>query len=247
MVHRALLLVVVLQAAACGGSSSPSTPTPAPATAVTTASVAINPATDLVKILGTEAFTATATMSDGSSKSVAGTWATDAPAIATIDSAGKVTGVAPGQAAITVTYDGAKATRTIRVVPDYQGNWTGEYTVLTCQDSGDFSKEDWCKAALEDGVVRVTMALTQTRDVVSGTWTHDVMSGTAQGTIEADGTLPLAGTGTMDRIPMAIAGWRARSTDNKSQAGKFTMNFTSTVWSGSSQAGVQIRICTKVP
>ena len=73
------------------------------------------------------------------------------------------------------------------------------------------------------------------------------MSGTAQGTIEADGTLPLAGTGTMDRIPMAIAGWRARSTDNKSQAGKFTMNFTWTVWSGSSQAGVQIRTCSKAP
>jgi hypothetical protein len=133
------------------------------------------------------------------------------------------------------------------VVPDYQGNWTGDYTVLTCQDSGDFTKEDWCQAALRNGVVRVTMALTQTRDAVSGTWTHDVMSGTAQGTIEADGALPLAGTGTMDRIPMAITGWRARSTDNRSQAGKFTMNFTSTVWSGSAQASVEIRTCTKSP
>jgi hypothetical protein len=244
MLHRALLTVVVLGLAACGGgSSSPATPTPAPvATAV---SLAISPSTDLIKIQGTESFTVTATMSDGSSKAVSGTWASDASAIATVDTAGKVTGVSAGQASIAVSYGGVSARRTIRVVPDYQGSWSGDYTVLTCQDSGDFAKEDWCKVALQNGVIRVTMVLTQTRDAVSGTWAHDVMAGTAQGTIETGGTLPLAGTGMLDHTPMAISGWRSLSTDNRSQTGRFNLTFTSTVWSGSAQASVEIRTCVK--
>jgi hypothetical protein len=164
-----------------------------------------------------------------------------------VDSSGKVTGVGSGQATVTVTYDTVRATRTIRVVPDYQGSWTGDYTVLSCSDSGSFHSEDWCKAALRDAIIHVTLVLTQTRDAVTGSWTHAEMAGTAQGTIEADGTLVLSGTGisTADKIPMTIAGWRTRSTDNKTQTGKFTMNFTSSVWSGSSQASVEIRTCTK--
>jgi len=245
MVHRALLMAALFGLSACGGGRSPSAPTPSPTPAVTTVSVSINPSTDLLKLQGTESFTATAALSDGSSKSVSGTWASDASAIASIDSSGKLTANAAGQATITVTYDGVKATRSVRVVPDYQGSWTGDYRVLSCQDSGDFAREEWCESALEDGVIRVTMALTQARDAVSGTWAHDVMTGAAQGTIEADGTLPLAGTGALEGMPMAITGWRSRSTDNKSQTGKFTLAFTSTVWSGSAQATVEIRTCAK--
>jgi hypothetical protein len=213
--------------------------------AATTVSVAISPSTDMIKIQGTESFAVTATMSDATTKAVNGTWTSDATSVATVDSSGKVIGVGPGQATITVSYDTAKATRTIRVVPDYQGNWTGDYTVLSCSDSGKFHSEDWCAAATQAGTIHVTMTLTQTRDSVTGPWTHSQMAGTAQGTIEADGTLTLSGTGTMDTIPMTITGWRSRSTDNKTQTGKFTMTFTSSVWSGSSQASVEIRSCTK--
>jgi len=246
MVHRALLMAALFGLSACGGgSSSPTTPTPAPTPAATTVSVAITPSTDLIKIQGTESFTVTATMSDGTSKAVSGAWTSDAATVVTVDTAGKVTGVGSGQAVVTATYGGAKATRTIRVVPDYQGSWAGDYRVLSCQDSGDFSREQWCVAALKDGVIRVSMTLTQTRDAVTGPWTHSSMSGAAQGTIEADGTLALSGTGRLDSVPMSITGWRSRSTDNKGQAGKFTLAFTSTVWSGSAQATVEIRTCAK--
>ena len=246
MLGRVLLVAAVLGLPACGGgSSSPSSPTPAPTPAVTTVSVAITPSTDLIKIQGTESFSATATMSDGSSKTVSGTWSSDASAVASVDTSGKVTGVSPGQASITVTYDNIKATRSIRIVPEYQGSWSGDYRVLSSQDSGDFHREDWCTVALANGVIRVTMNLTQTRDTVAGSWTHSSMAGTAQGTIETDGTLALSGTGTMDSVPMTITGWRSRSADNKAQSGKFTLNFTSSVWSGSSQVSVEIRTCAK--
>jgi Bacterial Ig-like domain (group 2) len=249
MCRRLVLALLTLCVAGCGGgggssssSSSPSSPT---TTAPTTVSVAISPSTDMLKIRGTETFTVTATMSDGTSRAVAGTWTSGAAPVATVDSSGKVTAVASGQATITVTYSGASATRTIRVVPDYQGSWTGDYTVLSCQDSGGFHQEDWCKAAMADPVVRVTMTLTQTRDTVDGTWTHKLMAGAVQGTIEADGTLALTGNGSTEGTPITIAGWRTLSTDNRTQTGRYTLTFTSSVWSGSSQAGVEIRTCSK--
>ena len=246
MVRRALIMTVALGVGACGGGSSmPSRPTPTVPSPVTTVMLMISPSIDLLKIQGSATFTVSATMSDTSTKTVTGAWTSDAHGVATVDSAGRVTGIASGQAVISVEYDGLKAIRTIRVVPDYQGNWAGGYAILTCQDTGDFAKEEWCKAALRNGVIRVTMALTQARDALSGSWTHDVMTGTVQGTIEADGTLTLAGTGTLDSTPMSITGWKSRSTDNESQYGTFDLNFASTIWSGSARATVEIRTCTK--
>jgi hypothetical protein len=245
MLQRALIVVVVVGLAACGGTSTSSPAAPTPTPVVTTVSVTMSPSTDVLKIQGTETFTVTATLSDGTTKAVTGSWSSDNVAVATVDTSGKVTGIASGQATIAVAYDTARATRIVRIIPDYQGNWTGEYAVLSCQDSGDFAKEEWCKTALRNGVIKVTMALTHARDAVTGSWTHDVMSGTTQGTLEADGTLALSGIGTLDRIPMAIAGWRSRSADNKSQTGKFSLTFTSSVWSGSALASVEIRTCTK--
>ena len=247
MFRRLVLVLLTLSVAGCGGgggssSSSPSSPT---TVTPTTVSVAISPSTDMLKIQGTETFAVTATMSDGTSRAVSGTWTSSAASVATVDSSGKTTAVASGQATITVTYSGASATRTIRVVPDYQGGWTGDYTVLSCQDSGGFHQEDWCKAAMGDPVVRVTMTLTQTRDTIAGTWTHKLMAGAVQGTIEADGTLALTGNGSTEGTPITIAGWRTLSTDNKTQTGKYTLTFTSSVWSGSSQASVEIRTCSK--
>jgi hypothetical protein len=248
MFRRIVPVLLTVGLAACGGGgggtgtpSSPSTPT------LTTVSVAISPSTDLLKIQGTESFTVTATMSDGTTRVVTGTWSSAATGVATVDSSGKVTAVASGQVTLTVTSSGASATRTIRVVPDYQGNWTGEYNVLSCTDSGDFRKEDWCKAAMADPVVRVALTLTQTRDTVAGTWTHRLMTGSVQGTIDADGALTLAGTGINEGTPITIAGWKSRSTDNRTQTGAYALTFTSSVWSGSSQASVEIRTCTKSP
>jgi len=246
LLRHSLVALLLTGLAACGGGSgggSPTTPTPV-TPAPTVASLSISPATDLVTIQGAVALSATATMSDGTTKAASGTWASDAPSIATVDGTGKVTGIAPGQATVTVTYENVKATRAIRVVPDYQGSWTGDYTVLACQDSGDFHQEDWCKVAMRD-LVHVTMTLTQNRDAVTGAWTHRDVKGTVSGTISTDGTLALEGNGNLDNVPLTITGWRSRSTDNKTQSGRFTISMTSSRWSGSSQALIEIRTCTK--
>jgi len=244
--RTAIVALFLTGLAACGGGGggSPTNPTPVTPTP-TVVSLSISPATDLVTIQGTVTLSATATMSDGTTKTASGTWASDAAPVATVDGTGKVTGVAPGQATVTVTYENVKATRAIRVVPDYQGAWTGEYRILTCEDTGDFRADEWCEGSLEKGTIRVSLTLTQARDTVTGSWTHDIMSGTTQGTVETSGTLVMNGNGLYDKVPMTIAGWRSLSTDNRTQTGKFTLTFSSSVWKGTAVATVEVRTCTK--
>ncbi len=69
--------------------------------AVPVTGVALNKTTDTIAVGGSDTLTATVTPSNASNKSV--TWASDNTAVATVDAAGKVTGVAVGTAAITAT------------------------------------------------------------------------------------------------------------------------------------------------
>ena len=139
MKARNLVVVALLTTmVACGGKgggspTAPSAPTP------TITGLSITPATDLIKIKASESFTATATFSDGSSRPVPATWGTDTPGVATIDSSGRATGVASGQATIFADYPGAqRATRLLRVVPDYHGRWRGDWSVTACAEEGDW-------------------------------------------------------------------------------------------------------------
>lgn len=242
MRRSVLCLALLIGVAGCGKkSSSPVTPT----TTVTTASVSITTTADMLTIGEAVAFTASATMSDGTTRTITPAWVSSSAGVATVDAAGTVRGIGSGQTTITITYDSRQATRTIRVVPDYGGSWSGEYAVTSCQDSGGFASAGWCAAAPAGSIARLTMILTQTRDTVTGTWTHDRMTGATQGTVEVAGTLVLAGSGSYEGTAINITGWRSVTTDNRNQTGQFTMTFTSPTWSGSAQAAVEIRTCTK--
>jgi hypothetical protein len=106
-----------------GGEGGPATPT-----APTVTGLAIAPATDLLKINQSETFTATATMSNGSTVAVTAAWRSDNPAVATVDANGRVTGIASGETAISAESNGVRAPpRTMRVLPDYQGRWGGDW------------------------------------------------------------------------------------------------------------------------
>jgi hypothetical protein len=97
-----LLATVALAAAvaACGSKSS-SSPTPPSATV---SSVAVTGSPPLIGL--TEQFTATATLSNGTTQNVTSqaTWQSSNTAIATVTNAGVVTGVAAGDVDITATY-----------------------------------------------------------------------------------------------------------------------------------------------
>lgn len=81
--------------------------------------LAIAPAGPTVPSGETQAFTATATLSDGGQLVVttAATWTSSAPAVATVTGGGLATAVSPGDATIAAAYGGQTASTTLHVGP----------------------------------------------------------------------------------------------------------------------------------
>src|SRR5687767_9143925 len=135
---------------ACGGEggSAPAAP------AATVQTITVNSSSDLVFLGASETFTATASMSNGGSQAVSGgVWGSDAPSAASVESAsGRVTGAASGMATIFVDYQGRRGTKLIRVLPNYQGTWSGSYFIRTCSQSGDFARFNFCSNFPENRV-----------------------------------------------------------------------------------------------
>lgn len=235
---RAAIVVAILAcafAASCGKTSE----TPSP----TVSGLALSPATDLIKIKGTEKFSATATFTSGNSEVVTASWASDNQAIATVDATGTVTGVASGQAAITATFQGKSATRSIRIVPDYSGQWAGSWAVTSCGVQGDFPA-NWCDP-VRGGTFPATLAIVQTRDVVSATWTFQESTGTHPGSIGADGRLTLTGSTLQNGVTVTISSWQTLTTDNKNMTGTFALTWTTAGRNGSAQTTIELRNFTK--
>jgi len=84
---------------------------------VTISSMQISPNSTAIATGANQQFSATAHMSDGSTKDVTGTvqWASSDTSVATIDTAGRATGSAPGVATITATSGLVKASATLTI------------------------------------------------------------------------------------------------------------------------------------
>jgi hypothetical protein len=207
---------LLVSAAACG-KKSPSTPSP------TLTGIVITPVTDMVRINGEETWSVVATFSDGSTQSVQAAWSSSAPAVATVNGAGRVRGVAPGQSTITADYQNQRATRQLRVVPDYHGRWEGAWTITGCVDAGDLV--GLCDVFATGDLFGLTLVANQTRDTITGTTDFgDNLPGPVTGTIEAGGDLVVTGTYTIvvDDIPLeiSIVDWRTRTIDNLVMTGQ---------------------------
>lgn len=124
--------------------TSPAAPSPPPATVTVTAVTVLSSSTVLAA--GShDTFTATATKSDGSTQQVtSGQWSSDAIAVATVDGAGGVTAVSPGDATISVDVSGVRGSKRISVRANYQGHWSGNYVVNSCTDTQGFAVAGAC-------------------------------------------------------------------------------------------------------
>lgn len=218
---RCVLAALLL--AGCGKK----TPT---APAVTTTGISISSNADFVKIGAQQQLTLTATLSDGTSKTVSGTWTTDAAGIATV-TGGLVRGVASGDATIGADYDGQHATRKVRVTPDFNGSWTGTYKITTCTDTGAWVGT--CDPADAPKNFIITMTFTQTNASVSGSVAaFSDLTIPASGSIAVDGLLALSGSKTQDFGGGLVAkgdliNWETRMPDATHMTGKFTVVTTS--------------------
>ena len=103
----ALFTGLALIAPACGGGSgsqSPAAPTPAPTPSVSVTAITVTGSSP--RIGQTSQFSAVASLSDGTTRSVTSvaTWQSSNPAVATVSASGTVTGVAAGDVDISATY-----------------------------------------------------------------------------------------------------------------------------------------------
>ena len=137
--------------AACGGSpSSPSGGNSGGNTGggtPTVSSVAVT-LTSPLRIGQSSQASATATLSNGTTQAVTSGWQSDAAGVATVSAAGLVTAIANGTATISVSSGGRQGQQALRVVPDYDGTWSGTYLVTACTETGIFATERfWCRHA----------------------------------------------------------------------------------------------------
>ena len=111
----ALLLGALL--VACGGGRDPILGTPGAGLSAPV-SIAVTPTTASIPMQGQQAFVATATYSDGSTRDVSATssWSSGSPSVASVNaSSGLATGVVGGIALITATFDGKTSSANLTV------------------------------------------------------------------------------------------------------------------------------------
>lgn len=193
---RHVMCVVVLLAlfglVACGDSNSnpsgPSTPV------VTAQSITVTMASPVV-VGGTAQATAVATMTNGTTQNITSGFKSDIPGVATVTDAGMVTGVAAGAANIYVVSGGQQGTKNIRVVPNYDGKWSGSYYVTSCSQTGIFALADLCDTFSVNKVMPYNMSLSQSGSSVSGAFAMGTLVfSQSSNTIDGGGQLALNGS-----------------------------------------------------
>jgi len=215
---------------------SPTSPTP-PATVQ---SITVTSNSDLLYIGISETFTATMTMSDGTSKPVtAGVWGGDTPSVATVEAAtGRVTIVGSGMVTIFVDYQGRRGTKVIRGLPNYQGTWSGSYYIVSCSASGNLSGS--CTSFPVNQVFPTNLNLIQDRDRVTGKFYLGTLSADATGPIQTDGQLLLVGKIVYDIWSIDVS-WRMMSATPGKITGSLSEIFLAAGYSGDIRISANIR------
>jgi hypothetical protein len=238
-------LVVLCGCGGGGGSPTPPSKTPQ--------AITVNPiGTTLIKIAQEQPYTASIRYSDGTEATVTATWQSDNQNVATIDGTGKAVGLNSGEATLIARADGLTGTLKIRVVPDYQGTWDGQYLIRSCRASGSFDPKDWCSA---DGFkagqrLPIVFAMLQERERLSGSiligsLEHLLDSSSA---IRIDGGAALSGKGSYEAEDLTVntninpSSVRAQG---PTLTGTFTMTFTLAGYSGSASFDADLSSVTR--
>jgi hypothetical protein len=253
----ASVLMIAALATGCGDEPNPVGPN-SPA-APTVASLVIS-GPDYVLTGSTTAYTATATLSDGSTRTVTPTWTSSAVNVGIIDNAGRLDGRAHGATMLTVAHDGGSASKTVQVVNNYGGSWSGRYIIRACNDSGIFTDGigtdvPWCQG--RTGIGKQTL-LTPFTVVQTGTNYSEIRatfdqacdaffgSGTISGGVTADGRLHLEGTLKLldwycdPDMDLQISGWDTNLEGAGSMTGRWTQDLTIIGREGSAHEEVEL-------
>ena len=203
--------------------------------AVTTQSITVTSSSDMLYIGLTDTFTATVTMSDGSTQAaVGGTWSSNNSSVATVDETGLVTIVGSGTVSISMSYSGMTGSKSIRGLPNYQGTWTGTYRIDSCSSTGDYFTAGFCSSLPTGTVLETNLILTQTLDSVSGTFFLGTLSTTGTGPVATNGQLTLTGKITLETASLDAIFTLQSTTPGQITGGLYQL-WTDTNMSGNGQ------------
>ena len=234
---RALVWMVMwglLLVPACGGDSGTGSSPSAPTVSAPT----INGSTDMVYIGQSVTFTATGTGVK---------WGGDAPSVATIDAnSGVVTGIGTGRVTIWAENTGGRTTRLLRVLPSYNGNWSGSYAITGCQSAGGWALAGFCGSFYAGQVLNIQFQITQNRDQVTGAFAFGGLVGTLNaGVVNEDGSLPLSGTIVEGSNTVQLQNLRATSPSAGTMKGQFDQVWGNSTFTGTGRLSCDIRNVTR--
>lgn len=233
----AVLVGTAVWTMACGGSSN-SPLAPSAAGTITALALTANPP----GVGSTISAEATIKLSTGSSYQVYSGFTSDTPSVATVTSAGVITGVSVGDATITVDYQGFKASKKIRVLPSYTGTFYGTYTLDTCRDTGGYTGGNSCASTLPTvplgSVLQIAVSNIQSADLttMSGQFLLGTLLGNSTGTVSPSGALTYAGSvASSSTWSMNFENFAGSSPSVGHISGRFDIVWTDTASTGTSR------------
>jgi hypothetical protein len=218
---------MILALPACGGGKSPTAPEQV--------TLALTPGTDFLATGQSAELTLIGTRANGTQETMQATWGSDNTQVATVEN-GHLVGVRPGQATIYAECTHGRATRVVRVVPEYAGSWAGAYSLGACSATGDFATEQMCDEFPAGSQAPLGLRLSRSREHVTGTVMLGSLSGDTAGDIAIPGNLALAGSVRYEEegisAQIALSEWDTMA-ERDQMTGHFVETWTVTGATGS--------------
>ena len=185
-----------------------------------------------------------ATYADGRREPMtAASWGCDNPAAVQIAN-GRATAMASGEATVYSDCQHGRATRRVRVVPDYRGSWSGAYVWRSCSASGEFDAIDACEMFPVGSELPLSIRLSQNKDQTTGTLAFGDLMGDATGVVDIPGRLALHGSMRYEvegiTVTITVDRWDTLA-EGDNMSGKFRQVWTITGASGSMTTECEFR------
>ena len=206
-------------------------------------------------------YAVTATMTDGTTRAVVPIWTSSNPGVARVDGSGRLESRSHGSMILTASSGGQSASRTVQVVNNYAGSWTGRFVIRGCTDTGELTDHDggFCLAGPgrlgSTGWINLTLVQRgSTLSEITGTIGN--YREPISGTVTTDGRLSLSGTVTErdsdDRYftiaTHSLAAWDTKLNGSDGMTGRWSEDFTSLVSCvGTAHIEHELLTMTRVP